>query len=206
MKNFEKKKQQKSWFSNRKTGRVDEKLRHSQENRQSWQVYRYAIDWVQEPMSGSIHTKLMSRHFYRLIYFYCTFSFVTERQFRSSDAVTSISFLWLVMAFPWESHSRKIRSKNKSVYENVVTGMLCSCTHLLIYRLLLIVIVAIFSYFFLRAIFLWLQYVLIRNTENQLQCHGSSRMKLNKWWKEMASREFWITVENREGKIRFVSK
>ena len=25
--------------------------------------------------------------------------------------------------FPWESHSREIRSKNKSGYENAVTGM-----------------------------------------------------------------------------------
>ena len=43
-----------------------------------------------------------------------------ERQFRSCDAVTSIDFLWFVTAFPRESHSRKIRSKNKSVYENTV--------------------------------------------------------------------------------------
>ena len=34
--------------------------------------------------------------------------FVKERQFRSSDAVTSISFLWLVVALPRESHSREI--------------------------------------------------------------------------------------------------
>ena len=38
-----------------------------------------------------------------------TFSFVNERQFRSSDAVTSISFLWLFIALPRESHSREIR-------------------------------------------------------------------------------------------------
>ena len=43
-----------------------------------------------------------------------TFSFVKELQFRSSDAVTLISFLWLVIARPRES----IRPKNKSVYEN----------------------------------------------------------------------------------------
>ena len=67
------------------------------------------------------HIKLMSWHFYRLIYFYNTVSSMKERQFRPSDAVTSISFLWLVMALPRESHSREIRSKNKSVYENGVT-------------------------------------------------------------------------------------
>ena len=39
-----------------------------------------------------------------------------EGQFRSSDAVTSISFLWLVIALPQESHSREIRSKNKSLW------------------------------------------------------------------------------------------
>ena len=50
----------------------------------------------------------------------------------SSGSVTQwrqISFLWLVMALPRESHSWKIRSKNKSVYENAVTGMWGSCTH-----------------------------------------------------------------------------
>ena len=52
------------------------------------------------------HTKPMTRYFYRLIYFSYTFSFVKERQFRSSDAVTSISVLWLVMALPRESHSK----------------------------------------------------------------------------------------------------
>ena len=39
-----------------------------------------------------------------------------------------ISFLWLVIALPRESHSWEIRSKNKSVYENAVTGMWSSCT------------------------------------------------------------------------------
>ena len=38
---------------------------------------------------NSQKTKHMSRHFYRPIYFSYTFSFVKERQFRSSDAVTS---------------------------------------------------------------------------------------------------------------------
>ena len=64
------------------------------------------------------HTK--PRHFYRPIYFYDTFSFVKERQFRSSDAVTSINFLWLLLALQRESHSREFRSKNQSVYENTV--------------------------------------------------------------------------------------
>ena len=41
-----------------------------------------------------------------------------ERQFRSSNAVTSISVLWLGMAHPRES--KQIRSKNKSVDENAV--------------------------------------------------------------------------------------
>ena len=36
------------------------------------------------------------------------------------------------MALPRESHSRKIRSKNKSVYENAVTGIQWSCMLLLI--------------------------------------------------------------------------
>ena len=73
------------------------------------------------------HTKPMSRHFYRLIYFKYTFSFVKERQFRCSDAVTSISFVWLVMALSREPHSRQIRSENKSVYENVVLLLIGSC-------------------------------------------------------------------------------
>ena len=55
--------------------------------------------------------------------FLVTFSFVKERQFRSSDAVTSISISWLVIALPWESNSEEIISKNKSVYENAVTGI-----------------------------------------------------------------------------------
>ena len=33
------------------------------------------------------YSKPMSRHFYRLIYFWHTFSFEKERQFRSGDAV-----------------------------------------------------------------------------------------------------------------------
>ena len=33
-----------------------------------------------------------------------------ERQFRSSVAVTSINFLWLVLSLPRESHSREIRA------------------------------------------------------------------------------------------------
>ena len=41
----------------------------------------------------------------------------------SSGSVTSISFLWLVMALLRESQSREIRSKNKLVYENAVTGI-----------------------------------------------------------------------------------
>ena len=57
---------------------------------------------------------------------------VKERQFQSSEAVTSISFLRLVMALPRESHSREIRSKNKSVYENAVMGMQWSCMLLFI--------------------------------------------------------------------------
>ena len=36
------------------------------------------------------------------------------------------------MALPRESHPREIRSKNKSVYENAVTEMECSCMLLLI--------------------------------------------------------------------------
>ena len=36
------------------------------------------------------------------------------------------------MAFPRESHSREIPSENKSVYENAVTGIHCSCMVLLI--------------------------------------------------------------------------
>ena len=46
-----------------------------------------------------------------------------EMQFRSSDAVTSNSFLRLVMALPRESRSIEIRSKNISAYENAVTEM-----------------------------------------------------------------------------------
>ena len=53
-----------------------------------------------------------------------------ERQFRSSDTVTSISTLWLVMALPWESNFEEILSKNKSVY--AVTGVWWSCMLLLI--------------------------------------------------------------------------
>ena len=74
----------------------------------------------------------MSRHFNRMIYYYYTFPFVKERQFRSSDAVTSISVLQLVMAIPRESHSKEIRSKSKSVYENALTGIQWSCMLLLI--------------------------------------------------------------------------
>ena len=49
------------------------------------------------------HTKPMSRHFYRLIYFRNLF-FCKRKQFQSSNTVTSISFLWLVMALPREFH------------------------------------------------------------------------------------------------------
>ena len=55
--------------------------------------------------------------------FLTNFSFVKERQFRSSDAVTSISVSWLVMALLWGSNSEEILSKNKSVYENAVTRL-----------------------------------------------------------------------------------
>ena len=55
-----------------------------------------------------------------------------EKQFRSGDAVTSISFLWLVMALPRGSYSREIRSKNKWLYENPVKGIKWSCMLLLI--------------------------------------------------------------------------
>ena len=55
-----------------------------------------------------------------------------ERQFRSSDVVRSISVLSLVMALPWESNSKEVLSKNKSVYENAVTGIQWSCILLLI--------------------------------------------------------------------------
>ena len=43
-----------------------------------------------------------------------------------------ISFLWLVMALPRESHSMEIRSKDKSVYENAVTEIQWSYILLLI--------------------------------------------------------------------------
>ena len=36
------------------------------------------------------------------------------------------------MALPWDSNSEEILSKNKSVYENAVTGILWSCMLLLI--------------------------------------------------------------------------
>ena len=36
------------------------------------------------------------------------------------------------MALPWESNSEEILSKNKSVYENAVTGISWSCMLLLI--------------------------------------------------------------------------
>ena len=49
-------------------------------------------------------TKPMSRHFYRRSYFCYTFSFVKERQFRSSDVVKSFSVLWL----SWHSHGSLI--------------------------------------------------------------------------------------------------
>ena len=41
----------------------------------------------------------------------------------SSGPVTSIIFFWLVMALPRGSHSREIRSKNKLLYVNAVTGV-----------------------------------------------------------------------------------
>ena len=40
------------------------------------------------------HPKPMTWHFYRRIYLKETFSFVKERQFRSGDAVTSVSCDW----------------------------------------------------------------------------------------------------------------
>ena len=41
----------------------------------------------------------------------------------SSGWARSISFLWLVMALPRESHSREIPSKNKPFYDNAVNGI-----------------------------------------------------------------------------------
>ena len=42
---------------------------------------------------------------------------MTEGQFRSCDAVTLIT---VSCDWPWHSHGRRIRSKSKSVYENIV--------------------------------------------------------------------------------------
>ena len=55
-----------------------------------------------EPMSKSM--QLWCRGIFTdwFIFMY-TFSFLKERQLLSSDAVTSIGFLWLVMAPPRES-------------------------------------------------------------------------------------------------------
>ena len=60
------------------------------------------------------------------------FLVATVRGHWVSNAVTSIDVLWLVMALPRESHSKKIQSKNKSVYENAVTEIWESCMLLLI--------------------------------------------------------------------------
>ena len=52
-----------------------------------------------------------------------------ERQLRSSDAVASIGFLWLVMALPRESHSKefdlKINRSMKTPWQKY-TGVSCS--------------------------------------------------------------------------------
>ena len=74
-------------------------------------------------------TLILWRYFYRLNYFCYTFSFVKERQFRSSDTVSSVSFLWLLMALPSESHSWEIRSKkNRSMKTpwQEYSGVACS--------------------------------------------------------------------------------
>ena len=75
--------------------------------------------WLSRPGLGAknSHTKPISRHFYRLIYFYTTFS---------SGSVTlwrQVSFLWLVIRLLRESQSREIQSTNKSVCENGLTGI-----------------------------------------------------------------------------------
>ena len=86
-------------------------------------IYWFVVVRSQWVRVCNSRTKPISRQFCRLIYFQYTFSFVKERQFPSSDAVMSISFLWLFMALSRESHSMQIRSKNKSVYENFATGI-----------------------------------------------------------------------------------
>ena len=44
--------------------------------------------------------------------------FCERRQFRSSDAVTTISLFWLAMALPREAHTREIRWKSRG--KNIV--------------------------------------------------------------------------------------
>ena len=67
------------------------------------------------------HTKPVTA-FSQTNLFLVPFSSVKERQVRSSDAVTSISVLWLIgHGTPTGVSFKVIRSKNKLVYENAVT-------------------------------------------------------------------------------------
>ena len=62
-------------------------------------AFHLKIAWPDRSVqTNGKRSKLMSQHFCRLIYFYYILSFVKERHFQSSDAVTSISYLWLVVA------------------------------------------------------------------------------------------------------------
>ena len=65
------------------------------------------------------HTKPMSRHIYRLIYFY-RIPFLLWKKDSSGPANLSCHWSW---HSPREFHFWEIRSKNKSVYKNIVTGM-----------------------------------------------------------------------------------
>ena len=98
----------------------------------SWSPVRETFVWkcknyaprVQEPISRGMQPPYvpMSRHFYRVIHSSIPFLLWKKKQLRSSDAVTSITLWWLVMALPRESYSREIRSKNRSVYQKALAA------------------------------------------------------------------------------------
>ena len=83
-------------------------------------VFSVRSQWVGACNS---HTKPMSRYFLLTdLFLQYTFSFAKERK-----KVKLVS-----CDLSREFHSREIRSKNKSVYENAVTEIQCSCSLLLI--------------------------------------------------------------------------
>ena len=99
-------------------------------------IYTFVWQWLQlfeslsdkertTPTLNLCHGIFTDRSIFRL-----PFPWKNKGSFGSVTLWRQVCLLWLVIGLLWESRSREIQSKNKSVSENAVTGIWGCCSFL----------------------------------------------------------------------------